>query len=270
MKKISTHAWNFQKTTTTRRHDVIFFKHHVVPSCRRGSLKFLKNLTSLLALTIFAAPLYAENLLDNVLDNDTPKPTRPNLPDIINPDAAKQLDDQDLLNKLTGQTENTTGDSPTSKMNQIAERMDQSETRLTEEKDTGLTTQEVQSRIIIDLDAMIEILKKQQHSSKSQSQSPPKEGDQRQQSQQQQQAQQPGSQSAQESQLRGDGITQPTTSGTELREDRAQWAELPPKDRDLVANGTKEKFLPEYADMIKRYYEALADLGKSEKSDKEP
>ena len=228
------------------------------------------------ALTLSTTSLRGEDLLDNVLD-DKPteaKTARPNMPDLVSPDAAKQLDDQDLLNKLTGQGNAGAegGGDPAAKMNQIMERMGQSHDRLAKEKDTGLTTQEIQSRIMIDIDSMIDILKKQQSQSKSQSKSQPKDADQRQQSQQQQQqnqaSQSQGNQAAQESQMPGGGITNPNGTG-ELREDRLNWGELPAKDRDLVANGTKEKFLPEYQDMIKRYYEALAELGKSDKSDKD-
>ncbi|MCL2645510.1 MAG: hypothetical protein FWD61_00725 [Phycisphaerales bacterium] len=241
-----------------------------------------------MALTISTASLRSEDLLDHVLNDKPPPaptsttkpaepppptPIRPNMPDLISPDAAKQLDDQDLLNKLTGQSntgaESGGGGGTAAKMNQIMERMGQSQERLSKEKDTGLTTQEVQSRIMVDIDGIIELLKKQQSQSQSQGKGQPKEGDQRQQSQQQGLQQTQDNQAATESRLPGGGISNPGGPDAEMREGRLTWGELPAKDRDLVANGAKEKFLPEYEDMIKHYYEALAELGKSDKSDKE-
>jgi len=222
--------------------------------------------------------LRGNDLLDSVLDDPpptdtakpaepTPLPARPDLPELVSPDAARQLDDQDLLNKLTGQGNvgAEEGGGAAAKMNQIMERMGQSQERLATERDTGLTTQEVQSRIMIDIDAMIDLLKKQQSQSKSQSKGKPQQGDQRQESQQSQGQQAEGSQAAQESQLPSGGISTAGGSGGDMREERASWGELPAKDRDLVANGVKEKFLPEYEDMIKRYYEALAEMGKADK-----
>jgi len=231
------------------------------------------------ALTVsIGTSLRGEDLLDSLLDDKAPPPTArsaeekpafpPGLkvPEIVSPDAARQLDDQDLLDKLTGQGNVGEGEGggTAAKMNQIVERMGQSQERLAKEQDAGLTTQEVQSRIMVDIDAIIDLLKKQQSQSSSQSKGQPKPGDQRQQSQQQQQQQAQGSQAAPESKLPGSGIST-GASGGEMREDRATWGELPAKDRDLVANGIKEKFLPEYEEMIKRYYEALAELGKANK-----
>src|SRR5207253_1259730 len=77
------------------------------------------------------------------------KSARPKLPDMVSPDAAKQLDDQDLLNKLTGKTSagSDEGGGPKEKMTAIMDRMTQSQSRLSKEKDPGVLTQEVQSRI---------------------------------------------------------------------------------------------------------------------------
>jgi hypothetical protein len=43
----------------------------------------------------------------------------------------------------------------------------------------------------------------------------------------------------------------------------AEWGNLPAKDRDLVSNGANEQYLPSYKEMIDRYYQALAEIGKN-------
>ncbi len=199
-----------------------------------------------------------------------PKPTRPKMADLVSPDAAKQLDDQDLLNKLTGEGKAGSGEAGDAKqkMDEIMERMGQSQDRLKNEKDPGVLTQEVQSRIVIDLDSMIELLKKQQQNSSSKGQSDPKQGEQKQETSTEKtngQQQQQGTDAAQHSQLPSGGSSTPGSNGQDIHEGRLNWGDLPLKDRDLVANGAKEKYLPEYQEMIKRYYEALAELGKSTK-----
>ena len=43
----------------------------------------------------------------------------------------------------------------------------------------------------------------------------------------------------------------------------AEFGDLPARDRDLVAHGANEEYLSSYRDMIDRYYQALAELGKA-------
>ena len=80
-----------------------------------------------------------------------------------------------------------------------------------------------------------------------------------------QQQQENGNQAAQKSEMRGGNSATPGSNLQDMHEGRLGWGDLPAKDREAVANGAKEKFLPEYKEMIERYYEALAELGKSAK-----
>ena len=226
----------------------------------------------------------AQNVLDDALNGkkDAPapakvegaegkevQPTRPKVAEIGSPDAAKQLDNQDLDDKLLGKgNKGDGGGDPLEKMNTIMERMGQSETKLTKEQDPGVMTREIQSRIVIDLDSMIELLKKQQQQQQSQGQGDPKPGDEKKESQAEK-SQGPGepkgTEAAQDDNIRGGGSAPPGNNGEDWHDGRKGWGALPPKDRALVTTGAKEKFLPEYKDMIQRYYEALAELNKTSK-----
>jgi hypothetical protein len=202
---------------------------------------------------------------------EEPKLTRPKMPDLVSPDAAKTVDDQDLLDKLTGKGDVNGGEGggPEKKMKEVMERMGQAENRLAKEQDPGLVTQETQRRIVTDLDVMIEYLKKQeQQSSGKPGEGKPKPGEGKKPSQGQQSGSAPangegGNEGAKDSQMRAGSADTPQKNGTELHDNRLNWGNLPPGEREAVANGANEHFLPEYRDMINKYYQALAELGKS-------
>jgi hypothetical protein len=203
-----------------------------------------------------------------------PKPevklTRPKMPDLVSPEAAKTVDDQDLMNKLTGKADVAGGEAKGAeeKMNEVMERMGQAETRLAQQQDPGLITQETQRRIVTDLDVMIEYLKEQEKKGGGQGKGKPKDGQERQKSKGQQQGSQPGqgmggSQAAQDSQMRPGSAQTPQANSTDLHEAGRNWGNLPERERDLVAHGAKEHYLPEYKEMINKYYQALAEIGRA-------
>jgi hypothetical protein len=196
------------------------------------------------------------------------KPTRPNLPEMVSPEAAKTVDDQDLLNKLTGKADVAGGDAKDieGKMKEVTERMGQAETRLARERDPGLVTQETQRRIMTDLDVMIEYAREQEKKGGGQGKpQDSKPGQQKQKSSGQQQGpgQTGGNQAATDSNLRPGNAETPQANDTDIHQTGTNWGDLPPRDRDLVAHGAKEHYLPEYKEMINKYYQALAELGKA-------
>ncbi len=74
----------------------------------------------------------------------------------------------------------------------------------------------------------------------------------------------PGSTAAKDSQLSTGPIETAQSNGESLRQKGpSEWGNLPPKDRDLISNGVNEQYLPAYKEMIDRYYQALAEMGKS-------
>jgi hypothetical protein len=233
---------------------------------------------------------FAQSILDQQLgekQNDAPKPTtppkadttpepnadqktpaRPVAPDMISPSASKAVDDMDLVNKLTGADANKQGGGgDADEMKQMLDRMGQSQTRLVDQ-DPGAITQETQKRIVNDLDVMIEIARKQQQGGKGQQKQngKPQDGQKRQQSSGQQQGphDEGGNQAATDSKARSGSAATPQSNGEDMHQKTPQeWGNLPPRDRDLISNGANEQYLPSYKEMIDRYYQSLAEIGKS-------
>ncbi len=203
----------------------------------------------------------AADILDQQLQPDPPKV----FPGIINPAAAKAVDDADLVRKLTNPDGEKPAEDPSEKLKDMVDHMGQSQSRLTQ-KDVGAVTQETQRRIVTDLDVLIEIVRKQQEQSKSQPKSAPQPGEKRDptQSQNHSAKPKPGTNAAQDSQLSNGEILNPPSNGTQIQDKGpAEWGNLPPKDRDLISNGVNEQYLPAYKEMIDRYYQALAEIGKT-------
>jgi hypothetical protein len=245
-------------------------------------------LFALLATAVLsAAPAFAQGLLDNALDDkpapaaakpDAVKPApdpaaqpRPDPAasaggvDISNPDAVKKVDEDELLAQLMKPGAKPDPQAIEQRLRNMVTRMGESATRLGD-KDPGEVTQEVQRRIVADLDLMIELARQQQQNSSSSSQ----QQQQQQPGQQRQPGQpQPGSQHSEggttaatnETLPRG-GHEQATTSDMRNR-DPANWGGLPPRDRDQISHGANEEYLSSYKDMIDRYYQALAEIGKN-------
>jgi hypothetical protein len=196
-------------------------------------------------------------------DADTGSAAGVSEPGVVQPDAVKALDREDLIGKLTGAANVGGGEAAgtAGKMKQVVARMEQSSARLVE-NDPGAMTQEVQHRIVADLDALIELLKKQQPSGSGRGDDPSSSpgasispghaghagGD--------------GSVAATTSQERGgEAVTPPHQ--IPLQERRVPDMNLPPRDRAAIITGITHGVLPEYKDQVARYYQALAELGKT-------
>lgn len=197
-------------------------------------------------------------------NTEAPKDTRPVREDLVSPEAAQKIDEEDLIKKLTGD-DNKAKQSAEAKLQEVVDRMGSAGKRL-QERDPGDLTQETQRRIVVDLDTLIDLAKKmqqqqQQSSGKSQGK-PEKQESQGQKSGKQPGENQGGSEAAQESVLRdGSGAAQP---GQEMREKGAEgWGNLPPRDRELVTQAQQEGFLPSYKAAIEKYYEELARLSRT-------
>jgi hypothetical protein len=231
-------------------------------------------LAALLSTAVFSTVTRAQGLLDQQLGPPTPTPattpatapaTRPNSlapnPDIVSPDAAKKVDDDELLNQLLNPATPPDPDAIKQRLKDMVTRMADTTALLSVKKDPGAVTQETQRRIVSDLDVMIELARQQQQQSGSggSSQQP---GQQRQPGQQNGQKSEGGSQAATSDPLPRGGISDPLTGDLHNR-DPANWGGLPPRDRDQVSHGANEEYLSAYKDLIDRYYQALAEMGKS-------
>jgi hypothetical protein len=148
------------------------------------------------------------------------------------------------------------------RLHNMVDRMGESATRLTQ-KDPGQVTQEVQHRIVADLDLMIELARQQQQNSSSSSSQQSQPGQPRQPGQNQSGPHgEGGTTAARNESLPHGGYSDP--AGGDLRNhDPANWGGLPPRDRDQISHGANEEYLSSYKDMIDRYYQALAEIGKT-------
>jgi hypothetical protein len=231
--------------------------------------------------TIGAATARADNgVLDNALDQPATPPAEPAKPtaakpaeapappaaavEPINPDAARSVDNTDLVKKLTGETPAAAG--PDQMLDEVVTRMGDVAKRL-QDQDPGPITQETQRRIVVNLDTLIEMAKKQQQQGGSSKPGPKKPGDKKEQnpgSDSGKGPHKPGGESpAQESTLPGGGSDPAQSNGQDIHEKSTEWGNLPEKDRDLIINGVKEEPLAGYREQVQRYYKALADLNRA-------
>lgn len=154
-----------------------------------------------------------------------------------------------------------------------------------ESDDTSSKTLEVQQQVIKDLEDLLKLLKQQQQNRQNKSQ------------QQQQQQQQKDRQKLPKQKLDPQNSTKPQDQdrqqpGERTDADRSRdaqeraeaarralaeearrqqllkdvWGHLPPKLREAMLNSYNEKYLPKYEDLVKRYYEALAEKNRKQSS----
>ena len=151
--------------------------------------------------------------------------------------------------------------------------------------DTGKGTQEIQEQVVQDLERLLKFLKKQQRNrrnnpSQNQNQNENQSSQDQQQRQQAQKDQLDPQNSGKRSQpdkstSPGQGRREPKARDSEERHDPARagadeemrrsllikdvWGHLPPHVREAMQQSFKEKYLPKYEELVKRYYESLAE-----------
>lgn len=144
--------------------------------------------------------------------------------------------------------------------------MDRSSQRLRDKRATGLGTQRLQTRIIDRLQSLIESAQRQQQQQSSPSSSNSDSGqDPGSRSEGEQEGQQ---QAQQEGQSQGqDGAQTPGTppppehaalQGT-LDETRIEWGNLPPRVRELINQGMRDRMSELYRSMTEAYYKRMAE-----------
>ncbi len=154
----------------------------------------------------------------------------------------------------------------------IIQRMRAAEQRITKQ-DTGSETRDLQQKVIDDLQALIDAASRmqsqqpQQPSSQSQRQQQPSPQDQ--QKQQQPAGQQDTGQGG-EARRPGDEGISPTEARGKMSPKEAEaarragltgeiWGHLPEALRQKLRNDLSEKTLPGYDDLVRRYFESLAE-----------
>jgi hypothetical protein len=182
--------------------------------------------------------------------------------EMISPGAAEQVDQEDLIKRLTGGDNSAPAPgNSVKKLDEVLERMNAS-ADLLGKRDPGEITQETQHRIVMDLDVLIEEAQKQEQKGggKSQQQKPG-EGQKRQQSQSK--GQQPGqasggNQAAQDSNIRDGSTAAALGEGSLIDARNDKWARLPARFRDDIASAQNAEVLPTYKTPMERFYETLA------------
>ncbi len=131
-----------------------------------------------------------------------------------------------------------------------------------QKSDAGDTTQDIQRRIVTNLDTLIQMAQQQQSSGGGSSQSSAKQQGQQLQQSQGNGPQQPNegpSQAARNSKY-SPGVTLPAQLNKPFDSNKRQWGNLPARERNLIMNGIRKGTLPQYRSLVNAYYEALGRL----------
>ena len=196
--------------------------------------------------------------LDDLLNlsPDEPAPSQP-VPE--NPDT--QPGNENLTESVS---EAMTASDAADAFEQAVQEMDSVSRRLGRALDPGVETQRMQESILRKLDQVIKAAKEQSSGGGSSGQ--PREQDQGGESVAQQgQAQQQGGQpqpDGQQASTGEAGVTtpiKPETPDTAIEQLRKEWGVLPPRVREELSDGLRERFSPLYRRMTEAYYKALAE-----------
>ena len=142
--------------------------------------------------------------------------------------------------------------------------------KLIENQQTGQETQKIQKQVIQDLQELIHLMESAPKTvTQSRSQNNNQKPDSKQQSKQQKegtgkQNQQQASQgpARDSSERKETGQVTPGALSDRNTYIKDAWGHLPPAMRQKLLNVYTEKFLPQYEDQVRRYYEALAEKKK--------
>jgi hypothetical protein len=195
--------------------------------------------------------------LDDLLDLSPDQPTQ----DQTTPETPETLPGNENLTESVNEA--LTASDAADAFEQAVEEMDHVSRRLGRSFDPGVETQRMQESIMRKLDQVIEAAK-QQSSSGGGGSSQPREQDQGSQSLAQQGQPsggepQPAGQQASSGQA---GVTtpiKPEMQDSALEQLRKEWGVLPPRVREELSDGLRERFSPLYRRMTEAYYKALAE-----------
>ncbi|MGE3109440.1 MAG: hypothetical protein AB7G11_15515 [Phycisphaerales bacterium] len=138
--------------------------------------------------------------------------------------------------------------------------------RLADAKDTSLTTQRVQEGIVRRLDQLLSSLEQMQQQQQQQSSSSQQQQEQQQRNVPQQQQRDQQNQENQ-GENKGQVIEPPARRDAPIRPGldaaRSAWGKLPDRVRDLLVQGSSDRFSSMYEAMTEAYYKKLAEQGKS-------
>lgn len=194
-----------------------------------------------------------------------------------NPAGKSPLDDE-LIRSLKKAASDATADAD--RLERAIQGMRDASKRM-ESADPGKETQALQARVVEDLEQLLKQLQQQQKQKQKQNSSQNQQQQDRQKLQQQQldpknsgsRQPQPSQPDAASQQRRNDparDAQENVTAAQRARDEEARreqmvkdvWGHLPPHLREAMMQSFKEKYLPQYEDLVRRYYEALAEKNK--------
>ena len=203
--------------------------------------------------------------LDDLL-NLTPEETQPESNDPTVPTDTTDLtkiETQDDLNDSVEQA--LSASDAADAFEQAVDEMNDVSRRLGRALDPGIETQRVQESILRKLDQVIQAAKDQSQGGGGSGSGQPRDQDQGAQELAPQQAGADGSQAqsggAQASTgAAGSGTPiDPENQDTAIEQLRKEWGVLPPRVREELSDGLRERFSPLYRSMTEAYYKALAE-----------
>jgi hypothetical protein len=202
--------------------------------------------------------------LDDLLDL-TPAPTETTQADTTGSDAGVVTESDDDLNESVGRALSASDASDA--FEQAVDQMDDVSRRLGRAFDPGVETQRMQESILRKLDQVIASAKEQSSSGGGGGSGEPKKQDKGGDELAQQQAAageggdqaQPGGQQASSGAAGSGSPIKPEGQDTVIRQLRKEWGVLPPRVREELSDGLRERFSPLYRQMTEAYYKALAE-----------
>jgi len=176
--------------------------------------------------------------------------------------------DRELIESLRRDSSAAGNESPL----QRAVRLMRDAQQRIEQRDTSEKTREIQNQVVEDLDKLIKQLQQAQRNPQPNPQSDPSPSPMEFDEREQQQPENSTAQKNQDGQRRRDQekaaeSTERAEQGTPTAAELARreqlekdvWGHLPPAVRQQLLNVYSEKFLPRYEELVRRYYEALAE-----------
>jgi hypothetical protein len=216
------------------------------------------------------------NLLDNLLKKASQGKMQldaePENKDQLPEEANAAGDGNDLGAELLGEDPAKQQAKVDKDFRTIGTRMARSRQRLAINTDAGQITQEVQKRILLDLDGLIDLAQKnaQQQQQQQQASRQPQRG---QPQPQGQQANNQGQNQGQQEARSTNGATQNNSAAAgskphdlkDLTESASEWGAVTPRVRQAVIDSRGEAIVEQYRKLIEDYYGALSDQGGKKK-----
>jgi hypothetical protein len=205
-----------------------------------------------------------DKMIQKATNNKVKLAPEPDNRDQLPEEAAKgAVEDAELNNMLLNAKAGD--DESVNSIKLTGDRMARSRQRLALNNDPGKITQEIQKRIIIDIDGLIQQAQAQQQQQQQRQQQRgqrPQPGQQpnrgQQQVAQQQQNRQQGQNPAQQSVL-GQGEKPVADISQDIKAQIREWGKLHGRERDAIVEAENEKVNPKYQKLVDDYFKALSE-----------